>query len=162
MNIADCMKRNVASLTTSSTVREAIAQVIRRHIGTLPIVDENGKLVGMVKLYRLLSIVMPDFVHLIEDFSFLHGFGAMDTRLPEPEQLDCPIEGIMEEPVWVEDDSSLLYASAVLHKNELLDIPVVDDQCHLIGIASHVDIGTALMKTWLDVPDYLKPSNKTD
>lgn len=152
MNISDCMKRNVASITKEATVREVVKLVIKRHIGTLPVVDASSKLVGVIKLQKLLSIVMPDFVNLVEDFSFLHSFGAMENHLPESKELDCPIDQITEPPVWVEGNSNLLYASAIMHKHDLGDVPVVDENCHLIGIASHVDIGTALMQTWFTSP----------
>jgi CBS-domain-containing membrane protein len=56
----------------------------------------------------------------------------------------------MNEAVSVEESSGLLRASALLYKNQLMDIPVVDDQHRLVGIASRVDIGVALLKDWVE------------
>ena len=53
----------------------------------------------------------------------------------------------MEEPVAVEDNSSLIQGLAILDKKGLWDLPVVDDR-KLIGIASHVDIVRAFLQEW--------------
>jgi CBS domain-containing protein len=54
----------------------------------------------------------------------------------------------MSSPVSVEETTGLLCALALLHKHQVSDLPVVDAENRLLGIASQVDIGTALMSTW--------------
>ena len=46
--IGDCMKRQVASVSPGTTVLGAARLVVDRHIGTLPVVDEQGTLIGVV------------------------------------------------------------------------------------------------------------------
>ncbi|MCQ3953467.1 MAG: hypothetical protein DPW15_09325 [Chloroflexi bacterium] len=48
MNIAACMKRHVVSIPASTTIREAAALFVKKHIGLLPVVDRNDKPVGVI------------------------------------------------------------------------------------------------------------------
>ncbi len=148
MKVKDVMKQDVASISVNATLGDASKLMIERHVGTLPVIDEAGKLVGILQMRDLHTLVMPDFVRLIEDFDFVHTFGAVSTREPLPGSLDRKISAIMHEPIFVEETCGLLRASALLHSHHVLDLPVVDKNHLLVGIASRVDIGTALMEDW--------------
>lgn len=148
MNITDCMKRNVISIPETSTIREAAAIFAEKHIGLLPIVDEDGRLIGVVGLRDLLSLELPDFVRFIEDFDFVHDFGAVETTRPSVEMLDTPITSLMKEAYTVEEGCGLLRAYALMLQYNLHDMPVVSKTGRLIGIASRVDIGTSILSTW--------------
>ncbi len=152
MNVRDSMKRNVVYINATGSVRDAVELVVDHHIGTLPVVDDNRKLIGVVKLRTLLSLVMPDFVRLIENFEFVHDFGAVDTRLPTPEDLARPVTSIMEPPIYAFENASLIHAAAILNQQGLKDLPIVSEDGTLAGIASHVDIGISLMRRWKMVP----------
>lgn len=148
MFVKDCMKTDVASIESKATLADAASSMVKRHIGTLPVVDETGKLVGLLQMRDLHALVMPAFIRLVEDFDFVHDFGAVGHRLPDPERLHHSVQSIMQPPVSVEEVCGLVRAAALLHKHRLLDIPVVDKAGHLVGIASRVDIGTAIMEEW--------------
>ena len=49
----------------------------------------------------------------------------------------------------MEETAGLLRASALFVKNNLMDLPVVDGNHHLVGIASRVDIGVSLLEDWI-------------
>lgn len=148
MKIADCMKRDVVSITASASIGQTAARFAARHIGMLPVVDAAGHLVGVLQLRDLLALVMPDFVQLVEDFDFVHDFGAVESRQPSPEMLARPVTEVMQPPISVEATCGLLRAFAVLREHDLHDLPVVDASGRLVGIASRVDIGTALLANW--------------
>ncbi len=148
MQISECMKRNIFSIRRDEPLSKAVRVFSERHIGTLPVVDEAGKLVGLLQLRDLITLVMPDFVKFVEDFDFVTDFGAAEGRRPDPALLVQPVEKHMSPPEAVEATSGLLRASALLHKHDLHDLPVVDADGKLVGIASRVDIGTAFLKGW--------------
>ena len=52
MQIKDYMKKNVVSIRTTTTIGEAAAVIVEKHVGILPVVDEQGKPVGVVRLER--------------------------------------------------------------------------------------------------------------
>lgn len=148
--VGNCMKHAVISITTRSTVREAIQTCVRYHIGTLPVIDSAGRLVGTLRLADMIGLGMPDFLQFIENIEFIHTFGAMELQHPDASVMNQPVTALMKDPVWVEQDAGLLRASALLYKHQLTDVPVVDDQHRLVGIASRVDIGVALLVDWTE------------
>jgi len=148
MNITECMKRNVISIPENSTIREAAAIIVEKHIGLLPIVDMDNKLVGVVGLRDLLNLELPDFVRFIDDLDFVHDFGAVETTRPSPETLERPITTLMREAITVEEDCGLLRAYALMLQQNLHDTPVLSKDGTLVGIASRVDIGTLILSTW--------------
>ena len=151
MKISACMKRNVISIWETATIREAAAVFAKEHVGLLPIVDEQNKLVGVIGLRDLISLELPDFSRFVSDVDFVHDFGAVETTRPKPEVLDQSIKLLMKPAITVHEDSGLLRTYALMLQHQLHDIPVVSIDDQLVGMASRVDIGTAIVSTWSEV-----------
>ena len=148
-NIGQSMKHDVISISASATISEAAVLFVKEHIGTLPVVDEDGKLVGILHIRDLLELIMPSFVRLVEDFDFVRGdFSVFETLLPPPEVAVQPASSIMVPPVSVRAGSGLLRAFAIMNSHNLYDLLIVDDDGRLVGLASRVDVGTALLAEW--------------
>ena len=148
MKISECMKRSVVSIAETSTIREAAAVFVRYHVGLLPVIDGENRLVGVVGLQDLLTLELPDFVRFIGDLDFVHDFGAVETTRPPAEVLDQPVRSLMKQPITVHEDSGLLRAYALMLQHALHDMPVVSHDGRLLGVASRVDIGTAILSAW--------------
>ena len=148
MIIRDCMKTQVYSITESATISQAVARLTNRHVGTLPVVNAAGRLVGVLRLNDLLSLVMPDFVNLLDAFDFAHDFGALETRQPSQEVMLQPVVRVMQPAISVEDTCGLLRAFAILIEHQLTDVLVVNGSRQLVGVASRVDIRVALLSGW--------------
>ncbi len=142
------MKRNVVSIPETASIREAAAVIVKKHIGLLPIVDGNDRLIGVVGLRDLLNLELPDFVRFIDDLDFVHDFGAVETTRPSAEMLDTPVKTLMKDAYTVEEGCGLLRAYALMLQYNLHDMPVVSKDGKLIGIASRVDIGTSILSAW--------------
>ncbi len=158
--IRDCMKRKVFSVHVDTSVGEAAKLVVRKSVGTLPVVDDDGNLVGVTTIREIMHNFLPDFVSLLENIDFVKDFGVLES--PSPESLEkaggLSMSDIMEEPVAVEGDSSLIKSLAILEKKGLWDLPVVDDR-RLIGIASRVDIVRAFLLEWKIPPNETEGEN---
>jgi CBS domain-containing protein len=148
MVIRDCMKSNVVSIPSTATILEAATVFAKRHVGVLPIVDEQGKPLGLLRLADLLSLELPDFVNLVADVDFVHDFGAVETTRPSPEVLAQPVTNLMQPVRTIEENSGLLRAYALMLQYDLMDIPVINKNGRLVGIVSRVDIGTAILSLW--------------
>ena len=151
MNISDCMKRNVISISETATVREAAAILAKKHIGLLPIVNSEMNVIGVVGLKDLLSLKLPDFVRFVADVDFVHDFGAVETSSPSAEMLDVSITTLVKDAINVEESCGLTRAYALMLQHNLHDMPVVSAEEKLIGVASRVDIGTAILASWAEV-----------
>jgi CBS domain-containing protein len=148
--IGACMKRQVSMVSPKTTAEEAARIVVSNHVGTLPVVDELGVLVGVVRLEDLLQVFMPDFVALMDNIDFVHDFGALETLRPQDllEAAQLTMRDLMQPPVAVERTCGLLRAFATMTKHEIRDLPVVNAAGALVGIASRVDIAAAFLAAW--------------
>ena len=151
MNIRDCMKRNVISIPDTYTVREAATVLVEKHVGLLPVVDKDNKLVGVLSLRILLALELPDFVNFVADLDFVQDFGAVETTRPPAEVLDRSVATLMSPAISVMENAGLLRTYALLLQHNLQDMPVVSADGKLVGIASRVDIGIAILSTWTKV-----------
>lgn len=149
MKIKDCMKRNVVSIPATAPLGEVAKIFVERHIGLLPVVDEGGRLVGVLGLTEMLTLAMPAFVHLVDDVDFVHDFGAVESARPDAEVLARPATTLMRPATTVHENSGLLRAYALMRQRDLHDLPVVADGGTLVGIVSRVDVATAILAGWL-------------
>jgi CBS domain-containing protein len=148
MAVKNSMKKQVVTVLDSNDLGMAARLFVKHHVGMLPVISAEGKLVGVLQLRDLLSLVLPDFTRLMEDFDFVGSFGAANNFRPSRDEISLKVTEVMQKPVYVKDNSGLTRAFSLLHKYNLTDLPVVDDENRLVGIASRVDIGTAMLKDW--------------
>ena len=151
MEIRECMKRNVISIREASTIREAAAVFVKHHIGLLPIVDQDKTLIGVVGLRDLLALELPDFINFIADVDYVHDFGAVETTRPDAAILDQSIQTLMKPAISVPEDTGLLRVAALMFQHQLHDMPVVSKDNKLVGVASRVDLGVAVLAAWAEV-----------
>ena len=148
MRVNRCMKKTVITIPVTATVGDAANLFCANHVGTLPVIDEDGHLVGILLLRDLIHLIMPAFVDLVEDIDYVGDFGAMEAYEPAEEELMLPISDVMEEPTCVKENSGLVRAFSFIDKHQLLDLPVVNEAGKLVGLASRVDMGRELLNNW--------------
>lgn len=148
MLVTNWMKKVVFSIFQGQSLGQAAELLVQHHIGTLPVIDLSGKLVGVITLADVLRVGMPDFIQLVDDFKFVHDFGAMERFIPDRSVLNHSVDEKMHEPISVDEKATILNAAAVMQQSNLRDLPVTDSEGKLIGIVSHVDIGVALIRNW--------------
>ncbi len=149
--IACCMKRRVIFGPPEMTVREAAALMAENNVGTLPVVDQASRLVGVTTMRDIIHIFLPDFVSLLSNIRYVRDYGEY-WGTPSRENMHRAerllVADVMEEPVSVEDDCTLIRALSIMDKHSIPDLIVVKEE-ELVGIASRVDIGRAFLSTWL-------------
>jgi DHA2 family multidrug resistance protein-like MFS transporter len=151
MQVKDCMKRNVISIPADATIAEAARIFVKHHVGVLPVVNNQGKPVGIIRIRDLLSLELPDFVKLVADVDFVHDFGAVETTRPAPELLAGPVATLMQSIITIEEDSGLLRAYSMMLQNDVYDFPVTNSMGVLVGIVSRVDVATGVLSYWQEL-----------
>lgn len=148
MTVTSCMKKHVVSVLITATIREAAAIIVDKHIGLLPVVDKNNKPVGVIGIRDLLTLELPDFVSFVADVDFVHDFGAVETTRPSARTLGKSVRTLMKPAISVDEDCGLLRAYALMLQHNLHDMLVVSKDGKLIGVASRVDVGVAVLSAW--------------
>jgi CBS domain-containing protein len=139
------MKREVVTVMPTTTLNEAAKVLVEKQVGLLPVTDDAHKLVGVFGLSEILTFFLPAVVDLIDDLDFVHDFGALEEVCISPEMCARQISCFMREPISVVETASLLRAYTMMLQHRLHDLPVVRSNGTLVGIASRVNIGTAIL-----------------
>jgi len=105
------------TIRRGSTVRQALQMMAEYHIGGIPVVDEENRLVGIVT--------------------------NRDLRFER--RLDAPIDDVMtkENLVTTHQQTDLTAAANILQENKIEKLPVVDKQGKLVGLITYKDITKA-------------------
>src|SRR3990172_9184908 len=148
MNVTSYMKRNVVSVHVKTTIREVVDILVKKHIGLVPVVDDDEKPIGVIGMRDMLTLELPDFVSFVTDVDFVHDFGAVENTHPSTRTLNKTVKSLMKPAITVEEDCGLLRAYALMLQHNLHDMPVVSRNGKLVGIASRVDVGIAILSAW--------------
>jgi CBS domain-containing protein len=156
MIVREIMKHNVVSARLEMTVLEAAKLMIQKKVGTLPITDEENVLIGILTVNDILDVFIPDYFELIKNMQFVHDFGALEDFLPKdmPEVAGVTLQTLMEAPISIRETDSILRAATKIFRRELIDLPVVNDENKLVGLVSHVDVGTKFLQKWIEGRGY--------
>jgi acetoin utilization protein AcuB len=122
------MTEDPATIPMTATVGEAVRLLHTLDVRHLPVVDDEGTLVGMLSDRDLRGLTFPEVIG--EEY-----MGEIQTAL------EAPVSSIMTSDVVaveVEDDVALIIELMLDHK--IGAVPVVDSDESLVGIVSYVDI----------------------
>ena len=110
------------TITRGSTVRDALDMMKEYHIGGIPVVDEEGKLVGIVTN---------------RDLRFERNLNSLVDDVMTKDNL-----------VTTTQSTDLHEAADILQKHKIEKLPVVDKDNHLVGLVTYKDITKAKDKPY--------------
>ncbi len=146
MKAKQIMTIDLVAVTEKSTLREVIQLMLENNISGIPVVDNDGKLKGIVsesdviRLKRKLH--MPDYIQLLESLinnAYPEDFNAAVTRA-----LKMPVAEFMtKQVITVNENTSLFEITHLMLEHGINRILVVRDS-RLAGIVTRRDIIRAM------------------
>jgi CBS domain-containing protein len=119
MKVSKIMNRRPATVRPHQTLADAVALMVERDCGWIPVVDDAGHVLGV-----------------ITDRDICLAAFDRDKRLKQ-----VAIEGVMHTNVYAcSPDDSLLDAEAKMRNRQVRRLPVVDDDGELVGLVSLSDL----------------------
>ncbi|MBO8183380.1 MAG: CBS domain-containing protein [Archaeoglobus sp.] len=154
MKVGDIMVTNVISFKPNDRVADVIETLRKHRISGAPVVDEDGKVVGVISeadIVKLNSLIeLPEIeINPFNPFSFLeiHNYWKKVGKIPEKikkrqETLtNGSVNDVMsKKPVTISPEASISEAARIMRKKDFNRLPVVDKQGKLIGIVARQDI----------------------
>ena len=148
MNAKDIMSKDVVTVSPSTGIREVYAVFKKTRYGGIPVVDKNGKILGMITKAEILSVFLPDYFDMLgENIVFIDDFGVLDEEFESLPSFELFIaeDIMMKGGVTVEEDASLLKVVAVMRKYNVRRI-LVGQEGILKGIITRGDICRAFFE----------------
>jgi len=67
MVVGDVMSTGVVTAKVTDTVRSVVGKMLSRHCGAIPVVDDEGKLLGLVAVRDVMIPLYPNYGDYIHD-----------------------------------------------------------------------------------------------
>ena len=143
MKAQDIMTRDVTTVSPDTSVRDIAALMMEKHISGVPVLTDNGKIIGMVSQSDLLHRAevgterkhkwwfrtFADSDALAREYAKAHGLKAHDI--------------MSRYVVSVRDDAELRDVADILDSHRIKRVPVVQEG-RLVGIITRGDLVRAL------------------
>ena len=133
MYVKDNMVRNPYTIGLNQSVSEALDIMSASKVERLPVVDQKGKLLGLVT-ESLIASNTPNNSSSLSVFELNYLLNKLQIK-----------DIMIKEPITVGPDALLEEAATLLDINDIGCLPVVDEQNILIGIITHGDIFKAII-----------------
>jgi CBS domain-containing protein len=142
------MDPNPTVLAATDTVAKGIGYIMDNRFRNVPIVDEQGRYMGVFGVGCLLRLILPRAAlmeHGLTDISFVSD-SLKDLRRRLRESEDKPVTiCLSDEATVIEPDMPLLETLLVLYQTRR-SVPVVDPKDRrLLGVVSYWDVGRAIL-----------------
>ncbi|MCD6541686.1 CBS domain-containing protein [Candidatus Bipolaricaulota bacterium] len=144
MKARELMRRDLTSVEPDTLIHEAIYLMEQAGLSTLPVVDEEGKLVGVITEHDLIHAALPEYFEMLHSISFLPNLNQVQKRLRE--MAFKPVSDYMKEALSVRLDDEDLHIADLLIRKRLKQIPVVDEEGKLVGVIRRIDILSRLVR----------------
>lgn len=139
MKAREFMRRDLTSVELDTTVSQVIYLMHQSGLSSLPVVDEDGRVAGVVSERDLIRAVLPGYVDMLQSASFLPSLDQLSRKLHEIG--DKPIAKFMvHEVVAARPDDNDLHLADLMIRKALKQIPVLDEQSRLVGVVRRIDL----------------------
>lgn len=148
MTAASIMDPKPTVLKPNDRIRTAAGYIMQHRYRNLPVVDDQGRYMGIFGVNCLLRLVLPKAAVMeqgLDSLSFVReSLGDLHQRLRDVE--DQPITLCLSDKVeTVQPDTSLVESLLILYRTKA-SVPVVEpDTGKLVGMISYWDAGKHIL-----------------
>lgn len=141
MKVRDFMIKDVHTVNENAKVSDILQLFVSKRINGAPVVDEAGRLMGMVSDGDILRYINPSRQTVYDMFSYVF--------VQQPEELEealsyktgTPARKIMKKNAqFVSPDQDLEEALGILAKHHFKKLPVVNADKQVVGVISRGDL----------------------
>jgi CBS domain-containing protein len=140
--IAEIMTKEVVTVKKETTLREIAGIFEERRFGSLPVTDDNGKLIGIVTASDLIeqgrSLHIPTVISIFDWVIPLEGEKTLERELKKMTAQTVG-EILTSEVITISSAEPASKAADLMSYHKLHALPVVDGDS-LVGIVSRIDI----------------------
>jgi CBS domain-containing protein len=142
-SISAVMSRNPIVVQPTTPIGEAIQLLATKRISALPVVNEQGHLVGIVAesdlMWRETGVTPPPYVMLLDSVIYLQAPMKFERSLHKA--LGQTVADVMSpHPTTITSEESLPAAAKLMNERQVHSLPVLNDDHQLVGILTRGDI----------------------
>jgi CBS domain-containing protein len=141
--VKDIMVKEVITIQKDASVEELSELLIKNKISGVPVIDSDGKLVGIATEGDLIikdsDLHFPRYFKLLDSIIYLESLNKFKKSLKK--FLGTKVEDVMTSKIkTVKEDSTVGDAANMMIKYNINRVPVLDSKDELAGIVTRADI----------------------
>jgi CBS domain-containing protein len=145
--IADVMSRDPIVVKPETSLKEAIQILAERRISGLPVIDDTGKLVGVISetdlMWQETGVTPPAYIMFLDSVIYLQNPATYERDLHKA--LGQTVGEVMSKnPITISPDKLLPEAARILNDRKIHRLPVLDSSGQVIGVLTRGDIIRAM------------------
>jgi CBS domain-containing protein len=146
--VRDIMDSSPATVHPETTVEEVIALLRQHELPGVPVVDDEGRCVGMVTEADLVlpddqgDLHLPHYINLFGGTVFLEPLSRFEGRLRKA-FASTAADMMTKDPDTVAPDTTVQEAARMIHESGHNRLPVVEEG-RLVGVVTRLDVLGAL------------------
>ena len=144
MTVESIMEANVITLLDTSSLREAWKIFSQKKINSAPIVDNDHHLIGILSKEDMLQVLYPDFRAYTTDLE--HIDDSLDDREFATTVKKRVSEVMNRNVIHTHKLTAVMRVLGRMIAHSVNQLPVVDDENHVIGIITKGSVFDALYR----------------
>jgi CBS domain-containing protein len=146
--VRDIMDPDPVTVRPETPVEEVVTALRRHELPGLPVVDQEGRVVGIVTEADLVlpddhgDLHIPHYINLFGGTIFLEPLSRFEQRLRKAFASNAA-DMMTSDPDSVSPDTTVQEAARIIHESGHNRLPVVEDG-RLIGVVTRLDVLGAL------------------
>lgn len=141
--VAAVMTPDPVTVTPETSLNEAIHILAERRITGLPVVNDEGTLVGVLSesdlMWQTTGVDLPAYIMLLDSVIYLKNPNQYQQELHKA--LGQQVKDVMtDKVVTTSPEQSIRDAAHLMHERHVRRLPVVDAAGQLVGILTRGDI----------------------
>jgi CBS domain-containing protein len=147
-NVREIMDASPVTVAPDASVEEVVSALRRHQLPGVPVVDGDGRCVGMVTEADLVlpddegDLHIPHYINLFGGTVFLEPLHRFEGRLRKAFAASAA-DMMTRDPDTVDPDTSVRDAARLIHETGHNRLPVVEDG-RLVGVVTRLDVLGAL------------------
>lgn len=149
--VRDVMTTPVSTLRPDEKVERAADVLAAKNVGSLPVVDEQGMLLGILRDDDLIAsearVHVPTFINFLGlGVPFPGEMKHLEAALKKI--AGATVRDIMQtDPPTIAPDATLQDVATIMHDHGVNSLPVVDGDRKVVGIVARADIVRFIART---------------
>jgi CBS domain-containing protein len=146
LKVRDIMQAEVVTVGPQTTVRDLASILAQHKISGMPVVDAQGKVLGMVSeadvILQDAEFHFPYYIQFLESVIYLQSMAKFEERFRKA--FGTKVSEVMStDVVEISPEASIYDAATLMADHKVNRLPVVEDD-RLVGIVTRGDIVQAI------------------
>lgn len=122
--VRDLMSQRLLSVRSDATLGDAAKMMVTKDAAALPVVSENGEVLGMVSHRELIRFLLPLYVKRMKTGEFVAAGRKLPGETTDPRKI--PVREVMDRSVLcVSEDQTLADVATMMANKDVAHVPVV-------------------------------------